>query len=417
MLNPIVFQFILIIYMIAGFLLFNSPLLQAALFIFFRATFQIAAFKQFVVFGAPYFLPSVGLVALASIFAWFTHGPTSRLSVVFKIYLGFLYITAISAVLNIETEDSFADLAIKLICPVFIYLLVFYGIREENDIDRALLALMYSSFVPLCVGIVEFAMGGGYSYPLDAFVIGLRVTSTVIDANLYGIYLSICLFVTLALFLRIRTKATIFFLCFILFSIVTAKNRGTWISLFLALIPTVVVFRSRLRVLYWIGSAMGVALLSIPVLISRFSELGQQDEYGQSMDTASERLAFQQLLIEKNFESPLFGSGIGAAVKALSKGLGAVVLPHNDYLRIGVDSGDLALLVYCAFLIAQYIVTLQYRTSRHWQVQFAAHFAQVFLILVSFVQNVYADILVYSMLMYLMAVSHRAASFDQPNGT
>src|SRR5664279_3207592 len=102
---------------------------------------------------------------------------------------------AISAVINLQTEDSFADLAIKLICPVFIYLLVFYGIREEKDVDRALQVLMYSSFIPLCVGLIQFFMGGGYSYPQDAFVLGLRVTSTVIDANLYGIYLSICLFV------------------------------------------------------------------------------------------------------------------------------------------------------------------------------------------------------------------------------
>jgi len=399
-----------------GIFLFNSPLLQASLFIFFRATFSIAAYKQFAVFGVPYFLPSVGLVAVASILTWLRRGSAGHLSVVFKIYLGFLYVTAISAVINLPTEDPIADLTMKLACPVFIYFLVFNGIREEKDIEIALRAAMYSGFIPLCVGLVEFIMGGSYSFPHDEFVVGFRVTSTVVDANIYGIYLAICLFIILPLFLRNRSNEAIFFLCFTLFSIITAKNRGTWISLFLALIPTVVAFRHRLRVRYWIGGAVGVILLSIPVLISRFAELGEEDEYGQSRDTAASRLAYQQVLIEKNFENPLFGSGVGSAVKTLAKGLGEDALPHNDYLRIGVDSGDLALFVYCVFFLAQYIRTLQYRSSHYWQVQFAAHFMQVFLILVSYVQNVYGDILVYSMFMYLMAVSHRATSFTKPQG-
>ncbi len=137
------------------------------------------------------------------------------------------------------------------------------------------------------------------------------------------------------------------------------------------------------------------------------------DKYGQSQDTFAERVNHRVDLLIKSLDSPVIGAGIGSAETPITRQSNLVVLPHNDYVRIAVEVGYIGLFVYILFFAAQYVRTLKYKDLPHWDVQFAAHCMQIYIIIISFEQNVLADVLSYSIFMYILAVSHGAIDIDR----
>lgn len=406
------------LHLIVGIALIEKPLLQAVLYIFFRATFSLAAWNKVTLLGLPYFLPSLVLITGAAFYSWLREGSMGRLSAVFKVYLCFLYVISFAAILNFENFSTTMDVAIKTISPMMIYFLVSRGIREQHDIDRSLRLLMYSSLIPLCFAVYEALTSQifAYSSEVDQITLvtrqSLRVASTIIDPNTYGIYLSLILFAIIPQLIHKKSKESIFFLGLVLFSLVASKNRGTWIALAVALTVAVAVFRKHLRVRYWLASAGAVVLLALPVVLTRFDELSEIDEYGQSKDTFEDRLAYGAKLWERSLDHFVFGSGLGEFSQVGPRSE-LRDLPHDDYIRVAVESGYIALVLYCAFLVAQYVRTVWYRSSPRWDIQFAASFVQLYVIIISFTQNLWAELTEYPLLMYILAVSHRATAFDQ----
>lgn len=409
------------LYLLLGAIALNSPLVEATLFIGFRAIFGAGAWNKVTIFGLPYFLPAVGMVTLAAAYSLWRGRSFTRLSGVFKIYMVFLYAVGFAAILKLETATATADVTVKLVCSIAIYFLVLQGIREEADINRALRLLMYTSFVPFGFGAYEFITGSVYAFDFEeeslTQMAGSRITGTVIDANIYGMYASLVLFVALPLLIRERSKDTLLFIGLTLFALITSKNRGTWIALFVSLGLAVFFFRMHLRVLYWISAAAASVAVALPVMLTRFAELHELDEYGQSQDTFAGRLQHHAALLQKSFDNPLFGSGLGSSFPTeTSPGFIEDVYPHNDYLRIAVDSGYIALLLFLAFLVAQAVRSWALRFSPRWDIQFAAFAAQIYIIIIISVENFFPDLLLFSCLMYLLAVSHRASAFgdNQP---
>lgn len=406
------------LYLIFGVAFLNSPLAQAALYLFFRATCEAAAWNKLQILGLPYFVPSVGIITLAVVYSRARGLGVGQLSLVFKIYLWFVYVVAFATILDFETLAPVAETASRIICPIMVYLLVLQGIREESDIDRSLRLLIYTSLVPLIFGAYEFITGNVYVFDFTEQTItaakGTRITSTLIDANFYGIYSSLILFATMPLFIREKSKTTILVIVLVIIALISSKNRGTWIALFASLAASVAVFRQHLRVLYWASAAGATALVALPVILNRFAELNQIDEFGQSQDTFAGRLEYHAELLQRSFEHPLFGSGANTSLlREMSPGFFDLEWPHNDFLRIAVESGYIAMFLYCAFLAAQYLRCWMLRSSPRWDIQFAAHGAQLYIIILTFVQNIYLSMLVYPVYMYLLAVSHRANSFGK----
>jgi O-antigen ligase len=277
---------------------------------------------------------------------------------------------------------------------------------------------MYTGLPNMCVGVWEYVTGNIFAFDPDEVemtsVASARITGTVIDANDYGIYSSFLLFAALPLFLRNKSKESMIFIGLIAFSLFASQNRGTWISIFVALFVTVAVFRKHLRVFYWAATAAVTTLVSFPFVLKRFGELNQYDEFGQLQDTFSGRLNYHAELLNRSLEHPLLGTGQGtSAWTEISPGVIDTVWPHNDYMRIVVDSGYISLILYIVFFFAQLIRSWQLRNSLRWDIQFSAHATQIYVIIISLMQNLYLDLLVYPVLMYLLAVFHRAAALDK----
>lgn len=156
-----------------------------------------------------------------------------------------------------------------------------------------------------------------------------------------------------------------------------------------------------------------MALLAAPVVLTRFQQLEEYDEYGQKQDTFSERLEHHSRLLDKSLGSPLIGFGFESSIVSLGNS-GFKILPHNDYVRAAVEFGYIAVFVYLLFFFSQIMFCVNNRRSDLWAIQFAGMIMQVYIVTISFSQNLFADILVYSIFFYFLAVSHRSGELARP---
>src|SRR3974377_2366547 len=83
---------------VLGLFFIRSPLIVAAIYIYFRVTFVAAAWIKVSVLGLPYAVPGIGLITIAAVYALARGKPAGHLSAVFKIYLCFLFAVAFAGI-------------------------------------------------------------------------------------------------------------------------------------------------------------------------------------------------------------------------------------------------------------------------------------------------------------------------------
>lgn len=404
------FKIILAIYCLIAIIIINKPLISSAWFIFFRSTFQIAAFKGILIFDIiPYFTIPICLLAISAMIS-LTKTSSFTPPKMFVFYILLVTLVAYFGILHLSTNtlSVFLDFLIKIATPIFIFITTSVGIKCRADIYTSLKLGSYCSIVPLCAGFLQFYFGGGYDYKSDLIIVGERINGTIIDPNSFGIYLSFVTFITISIILTRPAVINVLVLILLLICIILAKNRGTWIALSCAIPLTVLVFRQHLRLHYWIVCGVILFIAALPIAQSRFGDLNKLDKYGQSQDTFSERINHHLDLIQMSVENPFIGYGIGSSELPITQESGFIELAHNDFLRIAVDTGYISLIIYFCFLVSTYFWTLRYRHSTLWNIQFAAHCALVYMFMMSFVDNIIGDILNYSVFMYILAISSRA---------
>ncbi|MFG1225412.1 O-antigen ligase family protein [Xanthobacter wiegelii] len=410
MITPLLAQAVILLYGASSVILISSPLIAAALFIGVRSALQLAAFKGFTLFGVlPIFTLPFLIMAGIAVYTWMNSPHRSENNRIIFYYYIFIAISMVSYVVNIAQAGSPVEVLSKLLAPAFVYTVVYYGIRSVDDVEKALRYVVYSSVIPVGAGLYQAAIGAGYNFGVDDYVPGVRITGSIVDPNLYGIYLAfiMCFCVALVQWGR-SSKLMTLYLLVVLVTIVLARNRGTWIAIAVSVAVAVWFLRSRLNIKYWVIGAVVTSLLAAPIVLTRFQQLEEYDEYGRKQDTFSERLAHHSKLLNKSVDSPLIGFGFESSIVGLGNS-GFKIMPHNDYVRAAVEFGYISVFIYGVFFVSQMLFCINNRRSDLWAIQFSGIIMQVYVIIISFSQNVFADILVYSIFFYFLAVSHRSA--------
>lgn len=410
MLTPLVAQIAILAYSAAGLVLISSPVLAAALFILVRSVFQVGTFKGYTVFNVlPLFTLPFLVILVTAVWTWLQSNHRSSNNRIIFYYYIYIALAVFSYLANIHTAGSPVEAMSKLLAPALIYTIVYFGIRSEKDVERGMRLIVYTSIIPISAGLYQYLTGGGYNFSVDDYVPGFRMTGTIVDPNLYGIYLTLilCFCISLAQWGK-ASKVMVLYLLIILLTIVLARNRGTWIALAGAMVIAVWCFRRNLNIRYWVIGGLVTAVCSLPVVLSRFQQLDEYDQYGQKQDTFSERLNHHGALLEKSLDSPIIGFGFDSATTPL-EGTTQMVLAHNDYVRSAVEVGYIGVIFYVIFLLSQFNFCLNNRSNHLWGVQFGAFIMQAYVIIISFSQNFVADILSYSIFLFMLAVSHRCA--------
>jgi len=412
-------QIILVLFCIGSMMVLFSPLLNIASFLFFRATTAFAAFARIPApGGVQFFLPPLLILLLQTIVALIYSPVRFRVNRVFGMYLLFmLLITVIAAIFAANGADPARGIEeiTKCTFPILAYVLVYVGISQESDLAKISRYIAIGSLGAVFPSIIEAIMGQGYDYMSDGFSPNYpRPAGTIVDANLFGIYVSLCLFLALPQYLIQKKTLSRLYILLLLISNILSENRGTWIALTIAFMLSVPLFKRYLRLRNWVISAIIILMLAAPILITRFSQLNEYDQYGQKLDTATGRLEYSTSIFEMALESPLFGNGPYSYEKVgIDVGHGEILPPHDDYVRVACEYGFPAMLLYIYFFLSQFIWAVKHRGDRLWQYQFASCAGQIYLIIISVAQNILTDTVSYMLIFSLMAISHRASAFSK----
>jgi hypothetical protein len=412
------FELLLGIYCVVALGFLASPLKTLALFLFMRAALSIGAVLQIPSFiGGPFFTPALILLLVQASMAMLVGKVRFRINYVIASFLIFIFFVGMISLAFSFSEGNgdknFEEFS-KYLLPFAAYILAYKDLRSKADLSRLTKYIAIGSLFPMGVGLIEVILNTGYSYATDTFEVGDRPSGAIIDANLYGIYLSLCLFLSLPRILQKKpSKTSILYILFIVFSILVARNRGTWIALVLAFAVAVPLFRKYLRVGRWILVSVAVIVIGSPILLARFSELNQYDKWGQKQDTAQGRYEYSLALLNKSLESPLFGHGAGGYDIGVRATKGAAQAPHDDYIRVACQYGFPTMLLFMVFLYTQFHWSKKHKNDELWEYQFASCTCMVYIIIISVAQNLLTDMTTYGLVFVVMALSHRASALSE----
>jgi putative inorganic carbon (HCO3(-)) transporter len=218
-------------------------------------------------------------------------------------------------------------------------------VRDERSMRFVLLAALGSAIVPLLVGFRQITGGGGVltASGLD------RVRGTFLHSNPFAAYLFLMIILAVSLYPHFERRwklvlgplAVACGAC-----LIATYSRGAWAATILALVM-VGILQDR-RILWLLGATSIVAVLAIPSIGTRLSDLTEsQKESGAPGNSLVWRLQYWQQVLALQ-DDPLFGIGF----KEVELGATAASTPpHNDPIRIFVETGFLGLAAYAWLLI------------------------------------------------------------------
>jgi putative inorganic carbon (HCO3(-)) transporter len=218
------------------------------------------------------------------------------------------------------------------------------AVRTPDDVRRFLVAIFGSAIAPLAVAGIELMRGAG-GLTLGGFS---RVNGTFLHPNPFGAYLSLVIVLAVAL---IPHVATLWRWCLGALVVaagcvlVTTYARGAWIATLLGLV-VVGVLQSR-RVLWLIGAAVVAAPLVFPAVIVRLSDLStERAASGAPGNSLAWRFEYWEEALSLQ-DDPVVGIGL----REVELSDEASAAPHNDYVRLFVETGIVGLAAYLWFFV------------------------------------------------------------------
>ncbi|WP_428334131.1 O-antigen ligase family protein [Novosphingobium sp.] len=389
----------------------RRPLHATIWFLIYRSIVSVAAYLHIPGIGSiPFFVPAfLSLWAVIGLYHAFVSARLPRVLPVFSLIAvaaTMIVSTVAFAAFNPGQAGGFITTTLKFILPVGVYLGAYAGLRSDDDFRQLPRLLAAFLIVPVSVGIAQSLAGWSYDYAVDAMVHGMRPVGTIIDPNAYGIFLCMGAFLVTPFAIPPGEKGMRALLAAIVLAIVLSRNRGSWICAVSATAIGIALYRRYFNLAKVLSFAAVLALLAAPVVLARFADLGGVDRFGQSQDTFSERIAQSRHLLEAASQAPLTGYGAGSAEQPW--GTSTISRPpHDDYVRMIYEFGVPACLLYVLFLCDQVYFATRIRAPENWTFGFSATCFMIYVMLISLVQNLIYDSIMYSTIMLMMAITHR----------
>jgi len=325
-----------------------------------------------------------------------------------------LYILLVLAGFSIlNSLDQIMSIAhiLKIVTAVALFLLVFNCVRSHDDARKVLRAFVIASILPMLYGYYQYFTGTGHAHA-GAFYVGSRIDSFLYQWNAYGEFLSIEICAALMLFLQEKRRwikiGLLMAICSMFVSLVLSLNRASWISLCFAAIISMAFYIRKMRVKWIIVGTVVFFFIFGSVFVSRFEELQQRSVYGGQKNTLVQRAKLWERILPLIPEHPLIGHGMGTASVVSQRYLRTDMVPHNDYLRLALEAGIPAALLYIWFLLYELAANIR-RTfnKKSWFINMPMLMAILYFIVMSFVQNIVYNVAVLPMFFALMATSRK----------
>ena len=388
-------QIIVTLLSVALLLVIFSPVRLISLYFFFRPLVQPLALAQYKLLGFPITWPFAAIIGIGVLirtmadrqFRWVFQN-------IIPLYL-LVYLSVASFVTTLDVSSTVSQ-TIKFINAILLVVLSVNISKSQKRIIQIYRGIVLSSILPMLYGYYQYFTHTGHVVQGEATS---RITSFFGFANLYGIFLALILFCALILYNEVQNRREKKFYLIVLISVIIstilALNRGTWIALTVAFVLMSVYYRRHIHIKLLVGVLMGVFIAASGVIIKRFMELEEPHWHG---NTFEERVAAWQVIVDNIGSIPYLGYGAGAAREAMREmAKGPVIdVPHNDYLRLLVELGLLAPVLYIIFLFREFKAAVRSRaSSRLWHVNYFTGVMVVYWAIISLVQNTYHDVVVF----------------------
>lgn len=241
---------------------------------------------------------------------------------------------------------------VKLMTVVVIILVLNDMVRTEREARIVLYAVFLSALAPLALAALQFVTGSGLHYS-GGFG---RVRGTFNHPNPLAIYLTMMIIMGVAIFGHVRARLRV-----PLFVVLAAAGvvllltytRSAWIATFAGLL--VVGGIKGKKVVAVVGLSCVLVALFVPAVAARFSDLETETtSTGAAGNSLVWRFEFWQQAVDLN-RNPVLGIGLSAVRSQVEEAKS----PHNDFIRVYVETGLLGLAAYLWFLLRAAGITLR----------------------------------------------------------
>ncbi|MCU0269479.1 MAG: O-antigen ligase family protein [Acidimicrobiales bacterium] len=293
---------------------------------------------------------AIGLLLVVTTVVWLVRprhvdgwtGP----SLLTRVAFAFLGAVALSAVLAGDRGASLTEVA-RVAVVVALLAALDRLLVDAAALRRALVAVALSALVPLAVAAAQ-ALGVGGAREIGGFE---RVRGTFLHPNPFAMYACILLVMAVALVgvVSMRRRPVLLVGIGALgLALVGTYARGAWIAAVVGVATVAVVKRSRLLALVLVVGLAAV-VVAVPSAVQRFADLDTAERgSGDPANSLSWRLSYWRDAMPLAERNPVTGIGLGMVSQELDEG----VPPHNDYVRIFVETGVVGLIAFVGLLLA-----------------------------------------------------------------
>jgi len=396
------------------------PTYVLAAYSIFRPLLQPFSFLQYQVFGLPISLPfSIIIAGLGAVYI--SIKPGWRISTDKAGFLtAFMVMGLLSTAFSMDVGVSFIALS-KLASVWFIFNIAYNAIKEKEDLNVLLYGLVFSSIIPILIGFYQ-SLTGQYDFLLDATVD--RLSSVFGVGNAYGIFLSIITSAVVILLLNAETRKKRIFLMVVLVSIIVSQvlalNRGTWLALGGGFIVAAYKYRRYISLKWVVVLAVFIIIFFSKTIYDRFGDLENRVRYS-GKNTLEGRIEYWKEILPLIAKKPLTGYGVGTTGIVSVKYLHTTEIPHNDFIRIALETGIIGVLLYFLFLIKLVFYFLTRPLNKElWPYNFAILMMSCYFIVISATQNVVYNLINFPAFLIMIAIGIKVNELSyirQPDGS
>lgn len=303
---------------------------------------------------------------------------------------------------------------VRVFSGIAAFLIVVNNVRNSDNLLYILKAFALSSIIPMIFGFYQYATGTGHMYASE-FYAGKRIDSVFMYFNAYGEYLAIMICLLLMRYVNKDWKKPgllthgLFF-CVIL-SFLFALNRGSWLSLAFGLLAAVFYYRGVIKLHWLILAGVLVAVFAGGMIMERFDDLDVVNTMGYSRNTFQGRVDSWAYSLELLGRQPLTGIGPGASAIVSELHFGEGYDPHNDYMRVLIESGPIGFICYAFFIVVNLGAHVRLRKLQSVRfINFSMFAFVLYYAIISFFQNIITTATIFPLVLICLGIARASVN-------
>ncbi|MGZ8570852.1 MAG: O-antigen ligase family protein [Actinomycetota bacterium] len=293
----------------------------------------------------PAALVSVGFLLAGSM--WYAVQPRETRVPVSPMVAPMILLTVVGAVSTLLAPGAGAGLVdvIKLATVAMILLVMNQLLQDFRDARLITIAVFVSAVIPLGVAALQFLTDAGLHY---SGTFG-RVKATFEHPNPLAIYLTFVILMGVAMLPYVHRRLRPWLLGIVAASgvvLLLTYTRSAWIATFAGLL--VIGYFYGKRVVGVVGLAAVAIMLTVPSVATRFADLDTTTTAtGEAGNSLVWRFEYWNEALQLS-DSPFLGEGLSAVRLEAAE----AKAPHNDFIRVYVETGIAGLVAYLWFLVS-----------------------------------------------------------------